>query len=539
MRTRQARIGYSLLVLVMTALLVATGIAVGAVAGTVAAAPSEISGGGWPTAGYDIADTRDAAAEHDIGPGNVSRLATAWSLTTTGSVTVTPTEADGTVYFPDSGGTLWAVAADTGQVRWSHRVSVYTGIAGDVSRTSPAVYGDELVLGDTSPAGTGASVIAVDRRTGQLRWRTLVDPHVAAIITGAAVVYRGVVYEGVSSDEEVLATTLGYRCCSFRGSVVALDAATGKLLWKTYTVPAGYSGGPVWGSTPAIDPEDNLVYVGTGDNYTAPPGVCTVPGETGCASPAADDHVDSVLALDRTTGAVRWFKSTLSSDVFTLVCGDHPTGTCGPDFDFGSGPNLIRLPSGRQILGIGQKSGVYWALDARTGASVWQTMVGPGSSLGGIEWGSATDGRRVYAAISNAYRQASPITSADGTTSITSGGFWAALDAATGKILWQVADPQGAADMGYVSTANGVVYAGSTAPAGTNMYALDAASGRILWRFASGGSVASGAAIARGRVYWGSGYLLPISCPAPTLALTYCPVGNDKFYAFALPAPRR
>ena len=107
MRTRQARIGYSLLVLVMTALLVATGIAVGAVAGTVAAAPSEISGGGWPTAGYDIADIRDAVAEHDIGPGNVSRLATAWSLTTTGSVTVTPTEADGTVYFPDSGGTLY------------------------------------------------------------------------------------------------------------------------------------------------------------------------------------------------------------------------------------------------------------------------------------------------------------------------------------------------------------------------------------------------------------------------------------------------
>ena len=85
-------------------------------------------------------------------------------------MTVTPTEADGTVYFPDSGGTLWAVAADTGQVRWSHRVSVYTGIAGDVSRTSPAVYGDELVLGDTSPAGTGASVIAVDRRTGKNLW---------------------------------------------------------------------------------------------------------------------------------------------------------------------------------------------------------------------------------------------------------------------------------------------------------------------------------------------------------------------------------
>jgi polyvinyl alcohol dehydrogenase (cytochrome) len=532
MRAWPARIGSSLLVLVVTAVLVALGTGAGA-------APAGTSGGGWPAAGHDIANTRNAAGEHDLGPGNVSRLAPAWSLTTTGNVTVTPAVADGTVYFPDSGGTLWAVAAGSGRVRWSHRVAAYTGLTGDVSRTSPAVYGDELVFGDTSPAGTGAFVIAADRRTGRLLWRTRVDPHVAAIITGAAVVGRGVVYEGVSSDEEVLATEPGYRCCTFRGSVVALDAVTGRLLWKTYTVPAGYSGGPVWGSTPAIDPADSLVYVGTGDNYTVPPGVCTVPGETGCALPAANDHADSIVALDRTTGAVRWFKSTLSSDVYTLVCGDHPSGTCGPDFDFGSGPNLIRLPSGRQILGIGQKSGIYWALDPRTGAPVWQTRVGPGSSLGGIEWGSATDGRRVYAAISNAYRQAYPITSAGGTTSTTSGGFWAALDAATGKILWQVADPQGAADMGYVSTANGVVYAGSTAPAGPNMYALDAATGRILWGFSSGGSVAAGAAISQGRVYWGSGYPLPITCPAPSLALTYCPTGNDKFYAFARAAPPR
>jgi polyvinyl alcohol dehydrogenase (cytochrome) len=532
MRAWLTRIGYSLLVPVVTALLVAQ--ATGA-----RAAPSGISGGGWPTGGHDIADTRNAAEEHDIGPGNVSSLATVWSLTTTGNVTVTPAVADGTVYFPDSGGTLWAVAADSGQVRWSHRVSEYTGIAGDVSRGSPAVYGDELVLGNSSRAETGAWMIAVDRRTGQLRWRTQVDSHVAARITSGAVVYRGVVYEGVSSYEEGLATRPGYQCCTFRGSVVALDAVTGKLLWKTYTVPAGYSGGPVWGGTPAIDPQDNLVYVGTGDNYSVPPGVCTAPGETGCAAPAADDHVDSILALDRTTGAVRWFKSTLSSDVFTLVCGDHPTGTCGPDFDFGSGPNLIRLPSGRQILGIGQKNGLCWALGPRPGAPVWQTLAGPGSSLGGIEWGSATDGRRVYVAIANAYRETYQLTSADGTTSTTNGGFWAALDAATGKILWQVADPQGAADMGYVSSANGVVYAGSTAPAGNNMYALDAATGRILWRFASGGSVAAGAAITAGRVYWGSGYPLPIACPAPSLALTYCPVGNDKFYAFALPAPRR
>jgi polyvinyl alcohol dehydrogenase (cytochrome) len=166
---------------------------------------------------------------------------------------------------------------------------------------------------------------------------------------------------------------------------------------------------------------------------------------------------------------------------------------------------------------------------------LWQTRVGPGSSLGGVEWGTATDGRRVYAAISNYYSQPYQITSATGKTSMTSGGFWAAVDAATGKILWQVADPQGAMDMGYVSTANGVVYAGSTAPAGDNMYALDAATGRILWRFASGGSVVSGAAITGGRVYWGSGYALPVPCPG-TVTPRYCPLGNDRFYAFALPS---
>jgi polyvinyl alcohol dehydrogenase (cytochrome) len=521
--------GYWVLVAVVASLLLVQG-------GAVAAAPSGVFGGGWPTAGHDIGNTRSAAEERTVGPRNVSKLATAWRLSTAGSVTVTPTEAGGTVYFPDSGGMLWAVAADSGRVRWSHRVWEYTGIAGDVSRTSPAVYGDELVFGDHNRARAGAWVIAADRHTGELRWRTQVDAHLAAVITGAAVVYRGVVYEGVSSDEEGLATQPGYRCCSFRGSVVALDAATGRLLWKTYTVPTGYSGAAVWGSTPAIDPQDNLVYVGTGNNYAAPPGVCTAPGQTGCAPPAADDHADSILALDRTTGAVAWFKSTLSSDVFTLVCGTHPTGTCGPDFDFGSGPNLIRLPSGRRILGIGQKSGVYWALDARTGAPVWQTMVGPGGALGGIEWGSATDGRRVYAAITNFYRETYPITSADGTTSTTNGGSWAALDAATGKILWQVADPQEAAGIGYVSTANGVVYAGSAAPSGADMYALDAANGRILWRFDSGASVVSGAAIARGRVFWGSGYTLPIgSCSSATSPLGYCTTSNDVFYAFALP----
>lgn len=529
MRTGPVRTIYSLLIPLVAAT---------ALAGQAAAGPAPTSPQGWPTAGHDIANTRNAAAEHAIRPGNVSRLSTAWSVTTTGDVRTTPTESDGTLYFPDSGGMLWAVTANTGQVRWSHSIADYTGIAGDISRTSPAVYGDELVLGDTNGHGAGAFVVGVDRRTGQRLWRTEVDPHRAAIVTGSAVIHRGTIYVGVSSYEEFLAAVRGYRCCSFRGSVVALNAATGHLLWQTYTVPSGYSGGAVWGSTPAIDPRNDLIYVGTGNNYSAPAGVCADPGQTGCTPPSPDDHADSVLALDRTTGAVRWFRSTLSSDVFTDVCGANPSNTCGPDFDFGSGPNLIRLESGRELVGIGQKSGVYWALDPNTGAVVWHTMVGPGSAYGGVEFGSATDGRRIYVAISNFFGMPYSVTSASGVTSTTNGGSWAALDAATGKIRWQVADPQGAADVGFVSSANGVVYAGSTADTGNDMYALDARTGSILWSFASGGPVVSGAAVVDGTVYWGSGYSIATACPNGVAAIKACPASNNKLYAFHLSAGR-
>jgi polyvinyl alcohol dehydrogenase (cytochrome) len=335
--------------------------------------------------GHDIGNTRDMPDEHAIGPANVLRLTPAWSIAIAG-VRGTPAVAGGSVYFADLSGKLRAVAAATGRVVWSADISAYTGIAGSFSRDSPAVYGDELVLGDTSTPGHGAYEFAVNRYTGRLLWRTETDGDVAAIMTSSPVVYRGVVYVGVSSDEELLTTLPGFKCCTFRGSVVAMNAATGRILWKTYTVPGGYSGGAVWGSTPAVDPASDLLYAGTGNNYTVPAGVCTSPDEKNCAQPAAADHSDAVLALNLATGAIRWSKPTLTSDVYTDVCDRKPNTGCGPDFDFGSGPNLIRLPSGRQLVGIGQKSGVYWALDPCTGAVVWWTLAGPGGDLGGIQW---------------------------------------------------------------------------------------------------------------------------------------------------------
>lgn len=138
-----------------------------------------------------------------------------------------------------------------------------------------------------------------------------------------------------------------------------------------------------------------------------------------------------------------------------------------------------------------------------------------------MEWGSATDGKRIYVQIGN--NDHLPTKMSDGST--TTGGSWAALDPATGHILWQVADPKGADDLGPMTVANGVVYAPSMAGGATdnNMFALNAATGATLWSFAAGGSVIAGASIADDTVYWGSGYShFGLGTP------------DNKFYAFTL-----
>ena len=517
-------------------------------AGAAAAAhgpgPGAFAAGQWPVAGQNLSNTHDNAAEHQISPHNVGTLTPKWVLTTAGSVTATPTVFGGTVYVPDLGGKLWAVDARTGTVRWSHTVASYTGIAGDVSRTSPAVYRDELVFGDGyigNSVVAPAHVSAVNRHTGRLLWSTQVDSFPGSLITSSPVVYRGVVYVGISSKEEALALGPGYQCCVFRAAIVALNAVTGKLLWKTYTLPSNngggdtnmpgfYSGGTAWGSAPVVDPRRGLLYIGTGNLYSAPAGVCTVPGQTGCTPPAPDAYFDSILALRLSNGSVAWADRTESSDVFTGVCLQPGAASCGPDWDFSSSANLFTTTNPatgqrEQLLGIGQKSGVYWAVNPANGHVAWRTQVGPGGVDGGIEWGSATDGTRIYVAEANSLHQPYTLVAGPDAGQTVTNGFWSALDAATGQILWQTPDPQNTTDSGYVSAANGVVYAGSMLG---NMNALDARTGTILWHFASGGSVGSGAAIVGDTVYWGSGY---------NFSPTACPTGgcgpNNKLYAFA------
>jgi polyvinyl alcohol dehydrogenase (cytochrome) len=489
--------------------------------------------GQWRIAGRDLNNSRSQPSAQSISPANVAQLAVRWTFTTGGDVSATPTVAGNTIYFPDWAGNLFAVRADNGALLWSRTIADYNGRPGSISRVSPAIADDTLIIGDnmsSSVVHDGAHVIAIDRNSGNLRWITEVESHPAAIITGSPVFNGTTVYVGVSSNEEGLATNPAYPCCTFRGSMVALDVFTGAILWKTYTapdnggVPDQYSGNAIW-SPPAIDPGRGSLYIGTGNNYTVPEAVAQCQqqaidsgsGGENCAAP--DDYFNTALSLDLETGAVKWARRVSQFDTWTVACLSNPPGPncpspAGPDFDFpGSGPNLLG-----NIVGIGQKSGIYWALDADTGAVIWNTIVGPGGVTGGIQWGTATDGSRIYVAIGNSSRQS--YTLANGGPTITWGS-WAALDPRTGAILWQVADPTtGALDPGAVSVANGVVYAGSYSGM---MHALEAATGRIVFSFASGGSVIDAPSIVGDALYWGSGYR------------RISGIGNNKVYAFAVP----
>ena len=495
--------------------------------------PAVVQSDQWQIAGQNLSNTWSQPAEHLISPTNVNRLSPKWVFTTGGDVSATPTVDGDTVYFPDWGGNLFAVNKKSGRLVWSHKISDYDGVDGAISRVSPAIDGDQLIIGDilsSKEVHNGANVMAVDRETGSRRWITQVDSHPAAVITGSPVVFGGVVYIGVSSIEESLATNPAYPCCSFRGSMVALDAKNGAILWKTFDMPDNggqtdqYSGGAVW-QPPAIDPKRGTLYIGTGNNYTAPAEVERCQNASANPSPncaAPDDFFDTALALDLKTGQIKWSKRLQGSDTWTVACltSGRQNPNCpvpsSPDFDLGgSGPNLVG-----NIVGFGQKSGIYWALNPDNGNIVWSTPVGPGASLGGIEWGTATDGKRIYVAIANSDLR--PYTLVPSGQQITWGA-WSALDVATGKIIWQTADPTpGAIDRGSVSVANGVIYVGSNSG---EMYALNAATGNILWNFASGGTVIDGPSIVDGALYWGSGYR------------EISGTGNNKVYAFTLAAP--
>jgi polyvinyl alcohol dehydrogenase (cytochrome) len=488
----------------------------------------------WLVAGGNLADTHSNPTATEIPPAEAAKLTQKWVFTTSNDVSATPTLEPGALYVPDWGGWIYRLDPATGQKVWAAKLSTYTGNANSLTRSSPAVTEKYLIVGDEA-SGT---VIAIDKNTGALVWRSVIDPSPAALITASPTVVGNLVLVGSSSVEEGLAQLRTGYVPSFRGMIAMLDRDTGMMLWNFRTVPAGYTGGAVWSSSFAIDQGRLLLYATTGNNYTVPAAVTAclqkasgAEEQGACLSP--DDHIDSIVALDLLTGKLRWARRMIGFDTYVNSCIVSPAkgipcpDPAGPDYDFGAAPNLfVTTIDGvkTELVGAGQKSGVYWALDAVTGDTVWATQVGPGSRSGGIMWGTAADGTRVYAAINDG--NATPYTLATGGKSWKAGS-WAALDAASGKILWQVpatgqnplAPTLAAGALGALTEANGVVYAGSMSG---DMVALDAASGATLWKFASGGSVICGPSVVEGTVYWGSGY-------------RRFGTGNDKVFAFSLP----
>jgi polyvinyl alcohol dehydrogenase (cytochrome) len=507
----------------------------------------------WPMFGQNVCNTRSIRGGDPINPSTASRLMIKWTFKAAGDISATPAVVDNDVFVPDWGGMLHRIDARSGKAIWSKSVSALVGMSAAVptpgadtpapvvARVTPVVTDDSVIFGLARGSIIGtpsvAIMVAVDRVTGALKWQTPVDAHPTAFITASPVIEQGTIYVGVSSGEESITLVPGYACCSFRGSVVALDASTGKIRWKTYTIddsayfqadgntPSGFSGGAVWGGTPVVDRRRHSLYVTTGNNYSAPQGVMTLP---------PGDHIESIMSLDMDTGAIRWAQRMTTGDLWTVATFDQTPSPAGPDWDFGSGANLFRAQMAsvtRDVVGAGQKSGIYWALDPDTGSVLWQRQVGPGGHFGGIHWGPAVDADRVYVGVNS--ERNTPYTlggmAPDGGQR-TSVGSWAALDPASGNTQWQIANPamtsplSGASVNGPLAAVNGVVFAGSMDAQGT-MYAFDGSSGAVLWSFASGATVYGGAAVAGGVVYWGNGY--------PTSRLGFGTPGGN-LYAFRI-----
>lgn len=522
-----------------------------------AAAPA---GADWPTAGHDLKNSRHQTAEKAISPKTVGKLTLKWAFTTDGDVTANPAVEGDFLYFPDSIGSLYKVNKLTGALVWKTAVASVTGVPNDFARATPAISGNALILGNQAgrllgqATPTSARVFAVDKNTGAALWSTVIDSTFSSYVTHSALVVDGTAYVGTASNEELLSAFVppGYWQWNFRGSVTAVDVVTGAVKWKTYTVPPGYYGGAIWGSTGAVDAKRNLMFLATGNNYMVPQTVldCLAAGGSGASCMSPDNHFDSIIALDLGTGAVKWSAKGLPSDTWTVACGlnvpgaitigpGYPgvygncpngnPGTAGPDHDFAQGPMLFNdEDDDNKLVGAGQKSGMFWAFRAKDGTPAWSRQVAPGGVTGGLQWGSATNGKSIFVAVSNSGPStngggagAQPWTLKDG--SVTTAGGWAALDANNGSVLWTTKDPQGSRAEAAVSLANGVLFGCNMAANLGTMYALDAQTGKPLWSYDGGAACTAGPSIVDGMVFWGSG----------TFGL-FGPTGPRKLFAFGL-----
>ncbi len=454
------------------------------------------------------------AAQAGLTADQVPRLRLKWAFgfPDTTSAWAQPTVAGGRLFVGGQNGIVYSLDARTGCIAWTFEA--HAGVRASIS------------VGMVSPPGVARSarryaayfadlqgyVYAADASDGRLLWSRKVDDHLLVRLTGSPTLHEGRLYVPTSSYEEG-GRAPGYPCCTFRGSVVALDAVTGEEVWKTHTIADpptllrvyangtelwGPSGGAIW-SAPTIDAKRGALYVGVGNSYSGPPQPTT----------------DAIVAFDLKTGAMRWTHQLTPNDLFGCVPGDvNCAERPGPDFDIGAAPALVAVSPRRDLIVVGQKSGVAYALDPdRKGALVWRHRAGVGTGLGGTQWGVAADGQHAYVPIADIYAP-------------EPGGLHA-LDLATGHRAWLAAPAAPAcgkpsracssALFSAVTVIRGVVFSPSNDGVAR---AHSTADGAVVWSFdsnrefttvnrvkARGGSMYGPApVVAGGRVYVSSGY---------------------------------
>ncbi|MGD9800626.1 MAG: PQQ-binding-like beta-propeller repeat protein [Parvularculaceae bacterium] len=384
----------------------------------------------WTSWGVDGENSHAIPASvAGIKASDVTKLRLKWAFAFPDATRVRsqPVFAGGSLFIGSHDGTVYALDRKSACVKWKFKAAseVRTGIiisdwdVSDKTAQATLYFGD--FLGD---------VYAVDAATGELRWRVSADDHPSATLTGAPALFEGKLFVPVSSLEVLSASDPLFSCCTFRGSVLALDAGTGEILWRTYTVAEeaaetaknavgvmqrGPSGAPVW-STPAIDPKRRALYFGTGENYSSP----------------ATATSDAIFSLSLDDGAVRWIYQATSNDAFNTSCLVPDRINCpkedGPDLDFGAAVIFADRGSAGDLVLAGQKSGDAYALDADTGKLHWKKRVGRGGVVGGIHFGIAAEGGRLYVPIAD---------TPDGRTYIQAPrpGMYA-LDIGTGDEVW-------------------------------------------------------------------------------------------------------
>jgi polyvinyl alcohol dehydrogenase (cytochrome) len=511
-----------------------------------------LDGAQWNGWGNEPAQRRfQSAAGAGLTARTVSGLQLRWAFGFPGATAAhgQPTIAGKALFVGSTDGTVYGLGADSGCESWKFKADapVRTAISvGKLRDRWAAYFGDQK-----------GNAYAIDAAAGTLLWKRQLDPHAGARITAAPTLAGGRLYVAVSSTEEGLAANPQYPCCSFRGSLSALDAATGEVIWKSYTIAeepklvrqnkagvqlSGPSGAAVW-SAPTVDIQGGRVFVTTGDSYSDPVAATS----------------DAFVAFDLKGGKLLWSRQTTAGDAFTVDC-DFPEpmrGNCplanGPDHDFGSSAVLVKLGNGRRALIAGQKSGVVHAIDPdREGAILWQRKIGEGGRLGGIQWGIAADDDKIYVALSDVKIGPVPAGSDGGRPSVFGiplmlddkvGGGLYALDIDTGELAWHTPHP-GCKDTPGCSPAQsaattvipGVVFSGGL---DGHLRAYDTKDGRILWDVstlgsfetvngvqAKGGSLdGSGAVVVDGTVYVNSGYLFAGHTPGNVL-LAYSTPGR-------------